>query len=443
MYTVKNRLIARLATLSLLCVPLVTTACTAGGSQTATPTAIPTASLGVPTVQPTDTAVPAAPPTDTTAPATATEAPTEAATPTQAAQPSPTTPQSAGGPSDYRWSQVGLAGQKIQDIAIPAGSTEALAAGPGGVWKAGYSYTAWTPMNVKLSGRTSGVAAAGPDAIIVTSNTGCASGAPAFAFRSKDAGDTWQPVTSQVIPFRVVIANSQLAFGTTCSGVAKSTDAGATWTAIPNSGITNYDPGAIAIGPDGKSIYVAYYSEGGVARIMRSNEDGTAWTEITPKGVELRAPVIFATAPVTQGHPEQGGVYMATSPGQVWFLQEGAADWAPGKANNPKSDKPEADYQITALYVDTTNTEEYNKPGPVLYAARALPGNSAMQPLGVFRSTNGGQTWDQMGTGIEKQVVNSLVLAPQNLAVAARTIETLLAGTDDGVWSAPLPPPFH
>ena len=59
----------------------------------------------------------------------------------------------------------------------------------------------------------------------------------------------------------------------------RTTDGGATWTALPGAALENYDPNAIAVGPEGKSLYVAYTSEGGSSRIMRSTDSGGSWTD--------------------------------------------------------------------------------------------------------------------------------------------------------------------
>ena len=53
----------------------------------------------------------------------------------------------------------------------------------------------------------------------------------------------------------VAAVDVRLAYGITCSNAVKSTDAGATWSALSGSQLTNYDPHAIAVGPDGKQAY--------------------------------------------------------------------------------------------------------------------------------------------------------------------------------------------
>src|SRR5205823_4388111 len=174
----------------------------------------------------------------------------------------------------------------------------------------------------------------------------------------------------------------------------------ATWAELPGSKITNYDPGALAASPDGKTIFAASYSEGGTARITRSTDGGATWTEVTPKEQEMRAPVLLSVVPGGQGHPEQAGAYMVSAPGLLWFLPEGSNDWKLTKKDDTKLDRPSAAYEITALYVDTTYAQGFGKPGPIVYTARALEAEGKMQGIGVFRSMDGGLTWEQVGKGL-------------------------------------------
>ena len=63
--------------------------------------------------------------------------------------------------------------------------------------------------------------------------------------------------------------------------------------------------------------------------------------------------------------------------------------------------------------MDTAYSDDYNKPGPVMYEARASFDNQGPQGLGVFRSTNLGGTWQQVGDDLGKRMVTGLVLAPR------------------------------
>ena len=130
---------------------------------------------------------------------------------------------------------------------------------------------------------------------------------------------------------------------------------------------------------------------------------------------------------------------MANSQG-VWFLPTESNDWQ-FKPSVPAG-QPQPTYYVTAFYVDTTYTEDYNKPGPVIYEARSVFNNGGPAGLGVFRSTNLGESWQQVGDDLGKRMVTTLVVAPHDTTAVPGMVETLLAATSDGIWAVPLPPPF-
>jgi hypothetical protein len=337
---------------------------------------------------------------------------------------------------------VGLAGTNVLDLALhPGGANLVLAADMHSVWQSRYDYTLWNKLNLNLNveGRVASVAIGSVDIMYVASHTGCASGLPSARFRSTDGGATWQPMTGDAL--YIAAAEGSTAYASTCSEVIKTTDAGATWNSLPNTRIENYEPHSLATSPDGQTVFVAYSSEGGTGRILRSSDGGNTWADITPKnapGGEFSAPSNLIYVPGSVGRPDDGGLYM-TSYHAFWWLPVESDDWqvvAFGE-NEPFG----GHHYFTALYVDTAYTEEYNKPGPVLYAARGRPGEGESYDK-VFRSTDRGKTWLPFGAGIENRAVRGLVLAPHDPSVTGM-VETLIAATDDGVWAVSMPPPFR
>src|SRR5439155_7818730 len=198
----------------------------------------------------------------------------------------------------------------------------------------------------------------------------------------------------------------------------------------------------VAASPVGQTVYAAYTSEGGTGRVMRSSDGGSTWTEVTPRtpvSGEFTAPSNLFYVPGSAGRPQEAGLYMTSDQG-LWFLPLKSTDRKLTK--NEDKTQPFADpYRFSALYVDTVYSQEYKKPGPVIYAARSRSGEAASEAK-VFRSTDGGATWNQFGKGLEQRAVNKLILAPRNLAANPNMVETLLAATDDGVWAVPMPPPI-
>ena len=402
----------------------------------------------VPTSQPTATV--AVPPQETSTPSEATATSAQIATATVAPDPTPTaqaavTPGPGENPANYQWKQAGLAGNNVTDLALYAGGTNVvLAAGPKGAWLSSYDYTQWQPLGVKLDveGRRSEASIASQDVMYVTSNTGCASGLPSTRSRSTDGGKTWQEISNEAMT--ISGSNGGVAYAATCSSVLKSTDSGATWTELPGSSISNYDILDLTASPDGELVYVAYASEGGTGRIQMSSDGGQNWQEITPvtpESGEFVGPGNLFLVTGSEGRPQDGALYLTTAQG-LWMVPLESTEWKLMK-NDDRMDTPGSGYNITALYVDTAYSDDYNKTGPVIYTARAGQGTGEQGAvgLGVFRSTNGGMTWEVVGTGLEQRTVNSILLAPHDPTANPNMLETLLAATDDGLWAAPIPKP--
>lgn len=411
----------------------------------ATPVVAKTTTPGVtgvaatPTLQ--ATAVPVSPTVTGTSTGTATPSVTQTSTQTPTATPSPT--QAV---LNYTWTRVGLAGTNLTSMSLlPGGANTVVVAGPGGVWSGSYNYTQWISHTVKLGGAFVEASVAGPQVMYIASHTGCASGLPIANSRSTDGGKTWQDIPN-LKAITIVPANGTEAYAATCSDVQRTTDAGATWSKLPNLKVPNLDPSSMAVSPDGKTIFAAFISEGGSGRILRSTDGGNSVTDVTPKapGAEsdLQAPSNLTLVTGSEGRPEEAGLYMTSYQG-LWFLPEDSDAWK--LLNRPLSvgEDTNAYNWLTTLFVDTANTAEYNKPGAIIYTARAKPGGNGLTNLGTFRSIDGGQTWATLGKGLEGKAVNSIVLAPHDPQAKPGMVETLLAATNDGVWAIPLPPPFR
>lgn len=380
--------------------------------------------------------------------ATSTSTPSPSSTPTQsptATATSTSTPLPTEAVLDYTWSRVGLTSTNLTGLAVTPGGGGVVVAGAKGVWSSTYSYKHWTQLNPKLGGQTTDAAIASAGVLYVTSHTGCASGLPITASRSTDGGKSWQEM-SKLDAISIVPAGSTTAYAATCSGMMKTTDSGATWTALPNMKVINLDPIAVAVGPDGATVYVAFVSEGGAAQILRSTDGGNTATNITPalqQGQTLQAPITLTFIAATEGRPAEGGLYMTSYTG-FWFLPDGSDSWKQLSVPRPQGTPTgnSAYSFFTAIYIDTNYSAEYNKPGAIIYTALGQPAGNGLTNIGIFRSTDLGNTWAIVSKGLQGKAVNALALAPGNPSAAPATIDTLLAATNDGVWSVPLPPPF-
>jgi photosystem II stability/assembly factor-like uncharacterized protein len=333
----------------------------------------------------------------------------------------------------------------LRDIAIlPGGKNLVVVGSSDGVWKTEYNYQTWTKLPVPIPANpvpgNVEVAIASTDILYVTAHTACASGLPISSFRSTDGGQTWTAMPVELLD--VFAASPTLAYGTTCGGALKSTDSGATWSdVLAGSQGASSDPYAITGSPDGQSVYVAYASEGGTGTMRRTTDGGATWADITPKNVPpdglLRAAVSMMFVPGSIGRPDDGGLYMANGQG-TFFLPLEEDEWQVNIDAANAVDNP--DYYLTAFYVDTAYSDDYTKSGPVLYSARARLGEQALEGIGVFRSTNLGATWQQIGDDIGKRAVQGLVLAPHDLTADPTMTEALIAATSNGAWGIMMAP---
>ncbi len=163
---------------------------------------------------------------------------------------------------------------------------------------------------------------------------------------------------------------------TLANGVFKSTDGGATWTHMSNGlpriggpASSHWDTLALAINPANTQV--------------------------------LYAGVIDFYAPVWAGH-----VYKTT---------DGGANWA-------EADIGIAGQDVRALYVDPSDAT-----GNTVYAAT---GGTAANPGGVYRTTDGGATWNSFSIGLPADAATALALPKQPTGQPTR----VLTGTNAGVW---------
>jgi photosystem II stability/assembly factor-like uncharacterized protein len=408
--------------------PVTNQQATATTSAPTTPTQGVSAATATPTTLPFVSATPV-PPTRTP---TIKPSPTPTATPTDAPLPA------------YTWKSLGLPDRtNMRDVEVlPGNKNVVLLGSPQGIWKSEYDYSVWNKLDIKIPGNPPPgnieMSIASADVYYVSAHTGCASGLPITSYRSADGGTTWSEMPVQLLD--MYAASATMAYGTTCAGVVKTTDSGATWSGVlPGSQEVNSDPYAITGSPDGKSIYVAYASEGGTGTIKRSTDSGATWKDVTPKKVPpdelLHAAVHMMFVPGSTGRPQDGGLYMANQQG-TFFLPLETDNWDSHIDTANAVDAPS--YYVTAFYVDTDYSEDYVKPGPILYEARARLGDQAFEGLGVFRSVNLGATWQQVGDDLGKRPVQALVLAPHDTIAVPGMLETLIAATSDGAWAVTL-----
>jgi photosystem II stability/assembly factor-like uncharacterized protein len=226
--------------------------------------------------------------------------------------------------------------------------------------------------------------------------------------------------------------------------VFKSTDAGATWDALDNTGLMNTFVAALAIDPiTPDTLYAGTY--GGA--VFKSTDAGATWNAagMGVVGRFVTSLVIDPFVPNTlyagafydrcagKGGCFGGGVFKSTDGGATWgALNKGFASPAvTALAIDPST--PATLYAVANRYLhkSTDGAETWNW----LDALDAVSG-LAIDPLapgtlyagtryGVFKSTDAGVTWNALNTGLTNRRVQSLAIDP---LVPSR----LYAGTEGG-----------
>ena len=327
------------------------------------------------------------------------------------------------------------------------------------------------PRGAEAFGRLLAIDPQRPDTVYVGTHRG--------VFKSTDAGATWtarnagmpeQPALSIMALAMDPKTPTTLYVGTTQHGVFKSVDGGMRWTSS-SSGLTSRgSPGllpavtALAIDPrDPATVYAgAGMGMSGTpsqveahGRVFKSTDGGATW-RLSSAGVadmHIMALVVDPHAP--------GTVLATTSKGTLFRSTDGAATWHPSGAGvaderiGPVVPDPR---QPGTLYAGTTRgvyksvdggatwrpinagiadvavmfLAVHGGPPTTMYAGAIRPPSPSGQPrpdeacpsYGLFRSADGGATWQRVG---------ALDFATAALTLAPRSAATLYAVASDGV----------
>ena len=222
--------------------------------------------------------------------------------------------------------------------------------------------------------------------------------------------------------------------GSTGGGVWKTTDAGTSWQNISDGYFTTTSIGAIAVAPSDANVLYVGTGEHAVRGVMTSSGDGVyrstdagkTWRNVGLKNsrqiaeirIHPRNPAVVYVA--VQGDPyrpsSERGVYRSTDGGENWtrvhFVDEqtGAADLSMDP-NNPR-----------ILYAGMWDHQR--QPWQVRSGG---PGS------GIYKSTDGGDTWERLTKGLPKAMGKVAVdVSPANAERVFANIEA--AGETGGVY---------
>jgi photosystem II stability/assembly factor-like uncharacterized protein len=307
----------------------------------------------------------------------------------------------------------------VLSIAIDPQSTSTVYAGAvvntstlttgGGAFKSITGGQSWTPIN-------SGLTAAPPLLIVralavdPTNSANVYAGTNEGAFKTTNGGQNWTDLHAGIFPFALAIDPTNtstiyaggLAFGGG-GGVSKSVDGGQTWFALA----ANFQNIVFALAIDRTSpstVYAGSYCGG----ILKSTNGGASWTAMNNR---LTSTCMFALAisPANSSvlYATSGGTFKSTDGGQNWSLVGPSGSTIVIDQVSPNTLYVGLNIGI-AKSIDGGQTFALVNTGlpinPFVNALAIDPSNPAIiyagTVAGVYKSTNGGQNWTAANDGL-------------------------------------------
>ena len=254
-------------------------------------------------------------------------------------------------------------------------------------------------------------------------------GAGAGLVRSLDGGDTWQQMTTTAavaLALSPKFATDSTLFADFGDGVYRSTDGGLTWQKT-SEGVAFTPPTqglpppvgqehAMAISPtyDADATIFSGMFGGGP---FRSTDGGGTWQQVTQDLLDAWIPALA----ISPGFDTDSTVFAGTSNGVFRSLNGGDTwqDRGIGEPPPPPPIPPAPDVNVRALAVSPEFEVD----------ATAFAGTNGFLGHGVYRSTDGGLSWQGATQGLTNTSVFALAISPD-----FATDRTIFAGTGDGVF---------
>jgi photosystem II stability/assembly factor-like uncharacterized protein len=225
-------------------------------------------------------------------------------------------------------------------------------------------------------------------------------------------------------------------FGSVGGGVWKTENAGRTWTPISDEGIPIGSIGAIAVAPSNSNIIYVGTGESDIRSqhsygigMFKSTDAGKTWTHIGLEATRQISRVVIDPANPNRVYVAALGHVYAPNPDRgVYRSTDGGATWRKvlSKAGDPEN-VGAADIAIDmknprVLYASLWATR---RPPWSVYAPSNMPGS------GLYKSTDGGDTWKQLTGGLpDDSFVGRIgaAIAPSNSNRVWAVVDHLGAG---------------
>jgi photosystem II stability/assembly factor-like uncharacterized protein len=296
---------------------------------------------------------------------------------------------SALGPGTITWRSIGPEGGLVESVAVDPTDPDVVYVGTftNGVFRSDDDGLSWNRTGLTKGARIHSIAVAGDRTIFAVSIGELLFG----VLRSRDLGDTWQPVNdglSGALKVEVDPTDPAVAFVASSDGVYKTIDGGDSW----SKSFSKLEILDVAVDPlTPSTVYAITDTE-----IFKTTDGGESWHP-TYEATRLLTgvtvdPVVTST------------VYAATISGVVKSVDAGAT-WQLATSGLPKE-------IIWDLAVDPARHET------VL---------AATSSDGVYRTMDGGTSWAPASVGIRSRGM-------QDVTVAPTPTFTMFASTSDGLY---------
>jgi uncharacterized repeat protein (TIGR01451 family) len=351
---------------------------------------------------------------------------------------------------------------RVGALAVRNDGSIILGAAQGGIWTYDATAKTWTSRTNDADTQSVGALAVAPsnDSIVyMGSGEGALSGDSYYGdgiWRSTDAGVSWTHVSSQftgqatsaivVDPTNAnhVYAATLRGRGgnhrttaptSTAYGVWESTNGGSTWTARRTTTDQLHGATDIVMDPQAPThLWASFWGDG----IYKSVDGGVSWVSSLgnlPAGNFTEGGTRFALGvshPAGAAQPTlyTGYDYFDTSDtyhaGAIWKSVDGGTTWANANGSTTGTNSV-ANYCGTQCFYDNVVKPDPTNPD-VVYALGSYGYNNSPQSGGVYRSTDGGATWRNLGNDLHPDF-HAFAFQPTNTA-------HVVIGNDGGVWQS-------
>lgn len=295
------------------------------------------------------------------------------------------------------WSAIPTPAADVWSLALdPSSGTVYVGTYFGSVFRTTDGGAHWTSASDGLQASGVNVIATAPSA-----PASLYAGAHNGVFRSSDSAQTWtHPALGVrnlgVGPLAFDLTAPATIYTTSGSDVMKTTDGGAHWSAS-NAGLSpELEVDWLAVDPVSPSIVYAVQSTPFAGRtvIYKSTDGGVHWAPPSNSTFDPGALQAFAIAPT-----QPSTLYIGVNFLGVLKSTDGGASWAPAN-----SGLTAAGPFVRALAVDPT------APNTVYASTYPEPPDT---PAKIFKSTDGAAHWSQLSIGIQSSmIITSLVVDP-------------------------------